>query len=34
MALAAVKGQRTPAEPAQQFGVHSNQITEWKRHLQ
>ncbi|WP_407638618.1 hypothetical protein [Burkholderia paludis] len=30
MALAVVKGERTLAEPAQQFDVHPNQITEWK----
>ncbi len=34
MALAAVKGERTLAELAQQFDVHPNQITEWKRQLQ
>ncbi|MEX3630051.1 MAG: IS3 family transposase [Burkholderia sp.] len=34
VALAAVKGERTLAELAQQFDVHSNQITEWKRQLQ
>ena len=33
-ALAAVKGERTLAELAQQFDVHPNQITEWKRQLQ
>nr|WP_186179927.1 IS3 family transposase [Burkholderia gladioli] len=32
--LAAVKGERTLAELAQQFDVHPNQITEWKRQLQ
>jgi len=30
----AVKGERTLAELAQQFDVHPNQITEWKRQLQ
>ncbi len=31
---AAVKGERTLAELAQQFDVHPNPITEWKRQLQ
>ena len=34
VALAAVKGERTLAELAQQFDVHPNQITEWKRQMQ
>lgn len=34
VALAAVKGERTLAELTQQFDVHPNQITEWKRQLQ
>ncbi|RQV70305.1 transposase [Burkholderia cenocepacia] len=34
LTLATVKGERTLAEPAQQFDVHPNQITEWKRQLQ
>ena len=34
VALTAVKGDRTLAELAQQFDVHPNQITEWKRQLQ
>jgi transposase len=34
VALAAIKGDRTLAELAQQFDVHPNQITEWKRQLQ
>ncbi len=34
VALAAVKGEHTLAELAQQFDVHPNQITESKRQLQ
>ena len=33
VALAAVKGDKTLAELAAQFGVHPTQITEWKRHV-
>ena len=33
MALAAVKGEKTLAELAQQFDVHPNQITTWKAQL-
>jgi transposase-like protein len=32
--MVAVEGERTLAELAQQFDVHPNQITEWKRQLQ
>ncbi|KWA24801.1 IS3 family transposase [Burkholderia territorii] len=32
--LAAVKGERTLVELAQQFDVHPNQIMEWRRQLQ
>jgi len=33
VALAAVKGDQTLAELAQQFDVHPNQITQWKTQL-
>jgi transposase len=33
VALAAVKGEKTLAELAQQFDVHVNQITQWKSQL-
>jgi putative transposase len=33
VALAAVKGDRTMAELASEFGVHPTQITKWKRQL-
>ena len=33
VALAACKGDKPLAELAEQFGVHSTQLTEWKRHL-
>ena len=33
MALAAVKGEKTLAELAQQFDIHPNQITQWKARL-
>ena len=33
VALAAVKGDKTLAELAEQFSVHPTQITEWRRHL-
>ena len=33
VALAAIKGDRTVSELAQQFDVHPNQITQWKNQL-
>jgi transposase-like protein len=33
VALAALKGDKTLADLAQQFDVHANQITEWKTQL-
>ena len=34
VALAAIKGDRTLAELAEQFDVHPNQITSWKAQLE
>ena len=33
VALAAIKGDRTLAELAEQFDVHQNQIQEWRKQL-
>ena len=33
MALAAIKGEKTLAELAEQFDVHPNQITQWRTQL-
>src|ERR1700730_12101139 len=33
VALAAIKGEKTLADLAQQFYIHSNQITQWKAQL-
>ena len=34
VALAAIKGDRTLAEIAEQFDVHANQVTSWKAQLE
>ena len=34
VALAALAGDKTLAEIAQQFEVHANQVVDWKKHLQ
>ena len=33
VAVAAIKGDKTLAELAEQFGIHPTQITEWKQQL-
>lgn len=33
VALAATKGDRTMAQLTSEFGVHANQIQQWKKHL-
>ena len=34
VALAAIKGERTVAQLAEQFDVHPNQVTSWKAQLE
>ena len=34
VAIAAIKGERTIAQIAEQFGVHPNQVTTWKAQLE
>ena len=34
VALAAVRGDKTTAQLASQFGVHTSQVTAWKKRLQ
>ncbi len=34
VAIAVIRGDKTLAELAEQFDVHSNQISEWKQQLQ
>lgn len=34
VALASLRGDKTLAEIAQQYEIHPNQVTEWKRQLQ
>ena len=34
VALAAIKGDKTLAELAEQFEIHASQITQWKSQLQ
>lgn len=33
VALAAIKGDKTLAQLSSEFGVHANQIGQWKKHL-
>ncbi len=33
VAVAAIRGEKTPAESAEQFDVHPNQITQWRSQL-
>jgi transposase len=33
VAMAAVRGDKTPAELAQQFDIHVNRITQWKAQI-
>jgi len=33
VALESIKGEKTAAELASQYGVHASQITRWKKHM-
>ena len=33
VALESIKGEKTAAELASQYGIHATQITRWKKHM-